>query len=162
VDVHLTPLTPLAFLERSGDVFAGRTAVVHGERRMTYGELAAQATRLASALRESGIGPGDRVAYLCPNIPELLVAHFGVPLAGAVLVALNTRLAPEEVQGICAHSGARLLVVDTELQGSIVPVRDRLGDVAEVVLVDDAGIPAELEGPGYAELLARGADDPLP
>jgi fatty-acyl-CoA synthase len=162
VDVHLTPLTPLAFLERSGDVFGGRTAVVHGERRLTYGELAAEATRLASALRASGIGPGDRVAYLCPNIPELLVAHFGVPLAGAVLVALNTRLAPEEVRGICAHSGARLLVVDTELQGAVAPVRERLGEVAEVVLVDDAGVGPGLDAPSYAELLARGSDDPLP
>jgi fatty-acyl-CoA synthase len=162
VPVHLTPLTPLAFLERSASVFADRTAVVHGASRLTYAELAAQATRLARALRASGIGPGDRVAYLSPNAPALLAAHFAVPLAGAVLVALNTRLAPEEVRSICLHSGARLMVADTELQGTIAPVAGRLGEVAEVVWVDDAGVPAEVPGPSYDELLARGSDEPLP
>jgi fatty-acyl-CoA synthase len=162
VPVHLTPLTPLAFLERSASVFADRTAVVHGASRVTYAELAAEVTRAARALRASGIGPGDRVAYLSPNAPALLVAHFAVPLAGAVLVALNTRLAAEEVRNICLHSGARLMVADTKLQGTIAPVADRLGDVAEVVWVDDAGVPPELPGPGYDELLARGSDEPLP
>jgi len=89
-----TPLTPLAFLERAAGVFGAKTAVVHGTRRSTYAELAANATRTARALRASGIRPGDRVAYLLPNIPEMLVGHFAVPLAGAVLVAVNTRLAP--------------------------------------------------------------------
>jgi len=74
-------------------VFAERPAVVHGATRRTYRELAAEVTRLAWALRASGIGAGERVAYLCPNIPALLVAHFSVPLSGAVLVAINTRLA---------------------------------------------------------------------
>ena len=70
--VHITPLTPLAFLERSASVFADRVAVVDGAERMTYRDLAARVTRTAHALRASGIGPGERVAYLCPNTPELL------------------------------------------------------------------------------------------
>ena len=114
--VHITPLSPLAFLERSASVFPERTAAVDAGRRLTYAGLAAEATRAAHALRASGVGPGDRVAYLCPNARELLVAHFAAPLAGAVLVAINTRLAPEEVRAICAHSGARLLVADAELE----------------------------------------------
>jgi fatty-acyl-CoA synthase len=160
--VHITPLSPLAFLERSADVFADRPAVVHGDRRITYRELAAEVTRAAHALRASGIGPGERVAYLCMNAPALLVAHFAVPLAGGVLVALNTRLAPEEVRGICGHAGARLLVCDTELQDTVAPVIDRFDTVAEVVWDDDAGIPARLPGVAYEDFLARGSDDPLP
>lgn len=109
-----TPLTPLAFLERSADVFADKTAVAYGDRRLSYREFGAEASRLALALRASGVQRGDRVAYLCPNIPEMLVAHFGVPLAGAVLVAVNHRLSAEEVRYICDHSGAKMLVVDSE------------------------------------------------
>ena len=160
--VHITPLTPLAFLERSQDVFADATAVVHGDRRMTYRELGAEVTRVARALRASGVGPGDRVAYLCPNTPTLLVAHFAVPLAGAVLVAVNTRLAPVEVRAICAHSGARMIVADTELAGTLAPVIDDL-PVAEVVWDDGAApVPEGLPGARYAQLAARGSDAPLP
>jgi fatty-acyl-CoA synthase len=141
-----TPLTPLAFLERSAAVYPDKVAIAHGDRRITYAEFAAAATRLANALRASGIQPGDRVAYLMPNLPEMLIAHFGVPLAGAVLVAVNTRLAPAEVRYICEHSGAKLLVVDPELH------LGELDSVRETVVL----------GHGYAELLDRGGDDPLP
>ncbi len=136
--VHITPLTPLLFLERSADVFADAVAVVHGDARITYRELAARVTRTANALRASGIRPGDRVAYLCQNTPALLEAHFAVALAGAVLVALNTRLAPQEVAAICRHSGSRMLVADTALAASVTPVAGELG-VEEVVWDDDAG-----------------------
>ena len=77
------------------------------------------------------------MAYLCPNIPELLIAHFAVPLAGAVLVAINTRLATEEVRYICDHSGAKLLVVDSELRSIVAPVQDELETVREIVTVTD-------------------------
>ncbi|MDQ8046021.1 MAG: long-chain-fatty-acid--CoA ligase [Patulibacter sp.] len=164
--VSPTPLTPLRFLERSAEVHPQRTAIVHGRRRITYAEMAAEATRLARALQASGIEPGDRVAYLCPNIPEELVAHFAVPLAGAVLVALNTRLAPDEVRHILDHSGAKLLVVDSELAGSVAPVAGQLATVREIVTVDDREIDhpvtATVDGPSYADLLARGSDEPLP
>src|SRR5664280_2492483 len=90
-EVSYTPLTPLAFLQRSAEVFPDKTAIVYGDRRTSYRDFAAEATRLARALQAYGIWPGDRVAYLCPNIPETLVAHFAVPLAGAVLVAINVR-----------------------------------------------------------------------
>jgi fatty-acyl-CoA synthase len=145
-ETWFTPLTPLAFLERSATVFPDKVAIVYGDRRITYREFAAAATRLANALRTSGIQPGDRVAYLMPNLPEMLIAHFGVPLAGAVLVAINTRLAPAEVRYICEHSGAKLLVVDPDLHPG------ELDSVRETVVL----------GHGYAELLGRGSDDPLP
>jgi fatty-acyl-CoA synthase len=165
--VSFTALTPLALLGRSAEVFPDKTAIVHGERRISYRDLAAEATRLARALRASGIGPGDRVAYLCPNIPEMLVAHFGVPLAGAVLVAINTRLSAEEVAYICDHSGARLLVADTEFLPSLSPVLPQVRSVQEVVSVVDASGPARSGAPeagqlSYADLLTRGSDEPLP
>jgi fatty-acyl-CoA synthase len=165
--VSFTALTPLALLGRSAEVFPDKTAVVHGDRRMSYREVAAEATRLARALQASGIGPGDRVAYLCPNIPEMLVAHFGVPLAGAVLVAINTRLSPEEIAYICDHSGARLLVADTEFLPPLAPVLPGLRGLQDVVAVvdpsgPDAGGPVEAAHLSYADLLSRGTDDPLP
>ena len=163
--VSHAPLTPLRFLERSAEVYPDKVAIVHGDRRMTYREFAGEATRLARALQASGIEPGDRVAYLCPNIPELLIAHFAVPLAGAVLVAINTRLATEEVRYICDHSGAKLLVVDSELRSIVTPVQDELETIREIVTVTDPeGEPDAWEasgGPSYADLLERGSDAPL-
>ncbi len=167
-EVFITPLTPLAFLKRSADVFPDKTAIVHGTRRLTYREFAAEATRVAQALRASGIEPGDRVAYLAPNVPELLIAHFAVPLAGAVLVAINTRLSAEEVRYVCDHSGAKILVADSELLSPLDPVLDGFETVGEVVVVHDpqGPPPAEMTGDRamatYADLLARGSDEPLP
>ncbi|OZM84048.1 acyl--CoA ligase family protein [Pseudonocardia sp. MH-G8] len=158
-----TPLTPLAFLGRSADVFGDRTAIVYGGRRITYTEFAAETTRVAHALRGSGVGPGDRVAYLLPNVPEMLVAHFAVPLAGAVLVAINTRLATEEVRYILDHSGAKLLVVDAALYPTVAPLAGELESVEEIVTVVDPAQPGDGTGSGvtYADLLARGSDEPL-
>ena len=162
-----TALTPLAFLERSLDVFADKTAIAYGDRRLTYSEFGAAATRLANALRASGIERGDRVAYLCPNIPEMLVANFGVPLAGAVMVPINTRLSAEEVRFICDHSGAKLLVADTEYLPALAPVLGSLQTVLEVVALNDPLGPAspaaaEHADISYDELMARGSGDPLP
>ncbi|SFO32374.1 fatty-acyl-CoA synthase [Pseudonocardia ammonioxydans] len=163
-DVWTTPLTPLAFLGRSADVFGDKTAIVYGDRRHTYAEFAAEATRVAHALRASGVRPGDRVAYLLPNVPEMLVAHFAVPLAGAVLVAINTRLSTEEVRYILDHSGATVLVADNVLYETVRPVAGELKTVREIVTVTDPAAPGDGTGSGlsYADLLARGADDPLP
>jgi fatty-acyl-CoA synthase len=114
-DVHLTRVTPLAFLERSAAAFPERTAVVDGNRRLSWAQLRERVRRLAVALQESGIEKGDRVALLAPNVTELLEAHYGVPASGAVLVAINTRLKGEEVRYILGHSGSRLIVVDPSL-----------------------------------------------
>src|SRR4249920_2304623 len=148
-------LTPLRFLERASTVFPDRVAIVDGARRITYGEFASEATRLANALVASGVEPGARVAYLCPNTAELLIAHFAVPLAGAVLVAINTRLAPEEVKYICDHAGARMLVVDDSLLSIVEEIEEPFASVGEVVVVG-AQRSSRLR---YEELLARGSDD---
>ncbi len=121
-ETHLRPrvanhaaLTPLTFLRRAEAGFAGATAVVHGERRFTYGEFAARCRRLASALRRRGVGYGDTVAVLAPNVPAMLEAHFGVPMLGAVLNAINTRLDARSVAHILRHGEAKVLIVDREL-----------------------------------------------
>ena len=162
-----TALTPLAFLERSLDVFADKTAIAYGDRRLSYSEFGAAATHLANALRASGIERGDRVAYMCPNIPEMLVANFGVPLAGAVMVPINVRLSADEVRYICDHSGAKLLIADTEYLPALAPVLGSLQTVQQVVALSDPlgpASPAAVEHAhiSYDELMARGSGDPLP
>ena len=124
--VWRTELTPLAFLERSADVFRERVALIDGERSYTYAELGQRVNRLASALRAAGVAPGDRVAFLAPNAPPLLEAHFGVPMAGAVLVAINVRLSPDEIAYILDHSGARMLFAGVEFAATVAAARERL------------------------------------
>ena len=159
--VARSELTPLSFLERSAVVFPDRVAIVHGQRRLTYADFASQATRLANALRACGVTLGDRVAYLCPNIPELLVAHFGVPLAGAVLVAINTRLSPDEVRYICDHAGAKVLVADTVLTRVLEPVAAELPTVEMIVAIDDVGVDSCVPAERYEDFLERGGTEPL-
>ena len=141
--------------------------MVCGDRRFTYREFAAEATRIGRALQASGIEPGDRVAYLCPNIAEMLIAHFAVPLAGGVLVAMNVRLSADEIGYISRHSGAKLLIVAEELLASV-PGADSLGDVTEVIVIADSssGTPTPA-GDGlplraYEAFRGRGSDEPLP
>src|SRR3712207_6269695 len=109
-------LTPVSFLRRSAYMFPDKTAVVYGDRRYSYSELEERVNRLASRLRDAGLGKGDRVAFLCPNTPPMLEAHFAVPAAGLVLVAINTRLGKDEVSYIVEHSGAKIVFVDAELE----------------------------------------------
>ncbi|MGJ0118012.1 AMP-binding protein [Williamsia sp. MIQD14] len=142
-----TPLTPLRFLERAAEVHPEAVGIVDGERRFTNAEFAAAAQALASAILASGVTPGERVAFLATNRAELLIAHFGVPLAGAVLVAVNTRLSPDEIAYICEHSGAKILVGESDL---LAPLADL--PVDEVVDLDA----------GYDAFLARGTGDRLP
>jgi fatty-acyl-CoA synthase len=122
------PLTPLDFLARARRQYASLEAVVDGERRFTYGELADRCDRLATLLRERGCRAGDRVAYLCPNTVELLEAYYGVLLAGCVLVPLNLRLAPAELQFVLDDCGARVLAVHPSMDdvAAQLTVADRL------------------------------------
>jgi len=112
------PLTPTAFLQRAARVFPDRIGVVDGERRFTWSEFLDRCLKLAGALRAAGIAPGDRVAVLAPNSHVLLAAHYAVPFAGAVLVALNTRITPADIAWILDHAGATLLICDDLLTGA--------------------------------------------
>ena len=115
-DVSRTELTPVDLLARAAYMYPEKVAVVHGDRRLTYADLGERAWRLANALRASGLERGDRVATLLPNCPAMLEAHFGVPAAGGILVTVNTRLSSGEIEYILAHSGARYVLVDAELE----------------------------------------------
>ena len=153
--VNDTPITPLLSLERAAIAFPDKVALVHGERRETYTQMAEHAQRLAKALVAAGVRPGDRVAHLSPNTPEALVAQFGVPLAQAVLVAINTRLSGGEIAYILAHSGARLLLVDTELSGLLAPHLGALEGL-EVVSIDDIEMASAVPSTDYGVFLASG------
>ena len=111
---NYAPLTPLSFLERTADVFPQRTAVIHGPWRPTTPSCAQRCRRLASALERRGMRPGDTVAVMLPNIPAMLEAHYGVPMAGAVLNALNIRLEADTIAFILEHGEAKVLLTDTE------------------------------------------------
>ena len=111
-------LSPLSFVERSATVFPDLPAVVHGSGRRalrySWREVYARSCRLAHALQKSGIGRGDTVAAMLPNTPAMVEAHYGVPMSGAVLNALNTRLDPESIAFMLQHGEAKLILVDRE------------------------------------------------
>ena len=148
-----TELSPLLFLERSVLVYPDKVAVVHEDRRYTYREFGERVNRLASALRAAGLRKGDRVAFICPNIPALLEAHYGVPAAGGVLVALNYRLNARDTGFILAHSGARFVFVDREFEHLAAGAR-----AGRAVRVDDTGAA----GDPYEAFLAGGSAEPVP
>ena len=143
-------LTPLDFLARSAWVYPNRTAVVDGDRRFTYAEFNERVHRQASALRALGIAPGDRVAVLAPNTVAALEAQFGVMLAGAVLVMLNTRLRAAELAWILNHCEARVALVDPQLAPALEKVRSELPHLTHLV-ADYEGFLAQGAFPAAAE-----------
>ena len=153
-------LSPVAFLDRAAAVFPDRTGVVDGERRWTWAQLAERARRLAVALQAAGIGHGDRVAIVAPSSAELLEAHFGVPAAGAVLVAVDGRLAEAEVAELLERSLVRLLVVDAALEPLGAAAASRAG-VPRVLVCGPGGHSYEafLAGAGAAAPAPRPVDE---
>jgi acyl-CoA synthetase (AMP-forming)/AMP-acid ligase II len=149
-------LSPVSFLERSALVFPDRVAVIDGTRRFTWREVRERARRLAVSLQAEGIARGERVAYLSHNTAELLEAHYGVPQAGAALVAVNVRLAPQEIARILRHSGAGVLVVDQALTASIEPIAAELTSLKILVFGNSADAPGI--GSSYEDFLSSAAD----
>jgi fatty-acyl-CoA synthase len=113
------PLTPLTFLERAAATWPERTAVIHGRMRLSYGELYARCRRLGSALAKRGIGPGDTVSAMLPNVPAMVEAHYGVAMTGAVLHSINTRLDPAIIAFMLDHAGTKVLITDREFAPTI-------------------------------------------
>jgi fatty-acyl-CoA synthase len=137
VGANHVPLTPLSFLARAASVYPQKPAVVHGELTLSYADVYARCRRLASALRQRGIGRGDTVAVMAPNVPAMLEAHYGVPMAGAVLNALNYRLDARSIAFILEHGRARLLITDTEFSETIERALGLLGRRIPVIDIDD-------------------------
>ncbi|QNP60709.1 acyl-CoA synthetase [Paenacidovorax monticola] len=113
-EANHAPLSPLSFIERTAEVYPDRLAIVHGTLRQTWGQTYARCRQLASSLRAAGIAKNDTVAVMLPNTPPMVEAHFGVPMAGAVLNSLNTRLDPETIAFMLDHGEAKAVIVDPE------------------------------------------------
>ena len=154
------PLTPLSFLEWSAAVYPDKCAVIHGETRFSYAEFNRRCHRLAAALAGRGIGLGDTVAVMAPNVPAMLEAHYGVPMTGAVLNALNYRLDPATIAFILDHGEAKLLITDREFSAVIRDALARLGREIIVIDIDDHLAPAgELLGEkDYEAFLEEGEE----
>jgi 3-(methylthio)propionyl---CoA ligase len=160
-EANFTPQSPLLFIERTAEVYPKRLALVHGDLRRSWSELYARCRQLASALVKSGVGKGDTVAVLLPNTPPMVEAHFGVPMAGAVLNAMNTRLDAETIAFMLDHGEAKAVIVDPEFAGVMkkaIALREGKRPLL-VVDVEDALYtgPAERAGTiGYDAFLAGG------
>jgi fatty-acyl-CoA synthase len=159
--VYFEALTPVSFLPRSATVYSDKDAVVYGRRRFSYQELYARVNRLAGALKRAGIGRGDKVAYICPNIPPMLEAHFAVPMIGAALVPINIRLSAGEVSYIIRHSDSRALFLDNELAHQVTPILDELTQVETFINICDVDDEKPLDGPDYEEFLLTAPDKPV-
>ena len=139
------PLTPTAYLHRAADVFPERIGVVDGSTKFTYAQFLDRCLKLAGALRDMGVGPGDRVAILAGNSHVMLAAHYAVPFAGAVLVALNTRVTAADLAYIVGHAGAVVLIYDREYQAAARKAGAEVG--ASVRLLCAGGDGDQLEAP---------------
>ncbi len=146
---NYVPLTPLSFIARAADVYPDRVAVIHGDTRYSWGQVYQRCRRLASALRARGIGPGDTVAVFSPNTPAIFEASFGVPMAGAVLNTVNTRLDAKSIAFILRHSEAKVLITDVELSEV---AAEALGQLAASPLVVDVEDPPAASGKRLGEL----------
>ncbi len=135
---NYAPLTPVSFLRRSADVYPDKVAVIHGDRAFTYREFHERCRRLASVLHARGVGRGDTVAVMAPNVPALLEAHYAVPALGAMLNALNYRLDARSIAFCLQHGEAKVLITDRELSGVVKEALAQLDREIFVVDIDDA------------------------
>ena len=168
-DANHVPLTPLSFLRRAAAVYPDHIAVIHGPVRRTWRQTYERCVRLASALARRGIGPGDTVAVMAPNIPEMFEAHFGVPMCGAVLNALNIRLDAEALAFNLEHGEARLLLTDREFSDVIAQALQRLAPERRPVVIDiddpqasRGGLIGETSYEAFLETGDPGWDWPMP
>src|SRR5947209_10705319 len=146
---NFTALTPLGFLARTAAVYPDKLAVIDGARRFTYRQFYERCRRFADALRRRGIGRGDTVAVLAPNVPALLEAHYAVPMAGSVLNALNYRLDARSIAFILDHGGAKLLIVDREFAPLAAEALHLYGhDLPLIEIADAPTLPSLASGGG--------------
>jgi fatty-acyl-CoA synthase len=152
-------LTPLTFIERAAYVYPERLAVIHGPRRLTWAETYARCRRLASALALRDIGKGDTVALMAANTPEMVEAHFGVPMAGAVLNTLNTRLDAEAIAFMLEHGGARVVITDREFAETMDAALQKMAAKPLVIDIDDLeydGAEPRIGATDYESFIAGG------
>lgn len=159
--VNFSPLSPLSFLDRSVIAYPDKPAVIYGDTVYTYARYSERVQRLAAALQVAGVGRGERVAILAPNIPAMLEAKFGPMIIGAILVPLNTRLSAREIAYILNHSGCKVLVFDTEFAPVVRELQPRVPAIETYVqIADTAPRAADIPGPEYEEFLASAPRQP--
>ncbi|MGF6211851.1 acyl-CoA synthetase [Comamonas sp. 4034] len=163
-EANHAPLTPLSFIERAAEVYPERLAIIHGDLSQTWGQTYARCRQLASSLQQQGIGKNDTVAVMLPNTPPMVEAHFGVPMAGAVLNALNTRLDPETIAFMLDHGEAKALIVDPEFAGVVAKALQLRQSTAPLLLIDVEDViygeaSERLGALTYEQLLAQGRAD---
>src|SRR5262245_14228816 len=159
---NFQPLTPLTFLERAAAVFPDHPAVIHGQRRWSYAEFYARARRLASALKQKGIGRGDTVSVMLANTPAMLEAHYGVPMTGAVLNTLNTRLDAPIIAFTLDHADTKVLITDREFSKIVKEAFASAKAKPLVIDYDDlafTGTGERLGDTEYEEFIAPGDPD---
>jgi fatty-acyl-CoA synthase len=159
---NFQPLTPLSFLERAAQVFPRHTAIIHGRQRVDYATFYARSRRLASALSKLGIKRGDTVAVMLANTPPMLEAHYGIPMLGAVLNALNTRLDSTAIAFMLEHGGAKVLITDREFSATVAGALKLLKKKPLVIDYDDKEFPqsgARLGKLDYEKFLKTGDPD---
>ena len=160
-EANFAPLTPLLFIERTAEVYPERLAIVHGGLRQTWSQTYDRCRRLASSLRRAGVGKNDTVAVMLPNTPPMVEAHFGVPMAGAVLNTMNTRLDPEAVAFMLDHGEAKVVIVDpefTSVMARALALRKRTASILVIETEDTLYGPAaqDLGGTRYEDFIAAG------
>lgn len=156
---NYVPLTPLSHLQRAARVFTDKEALVYGSTRRTYGEYHRRVSQLASALTKSGIGKGDVVATILPNVPAQSEAAFGVPACGAILNTINTRLDVDTVAYIFAHGEAKLALIDSQFLPMALAAIDQMEGPGPLVIEvpdDEAGVPAIADQQNYEDFIATG------
>ena len=156
------PLTPLTLLERSAAVYPDHVAVIHGKQRMSYAQLYDRSRRLASALAQRYIGPGDTVTVMLPNVPAMLEAHYGVPMTGAVLHSLNTRLDPAIIAFQLDHANTKVLITDREFSSVMQKALAQAKVKPLIIDFDDPEYPQTGEPLSYEDyegFLAKGHAD---
>ena len=161
VEANYAALSPLAFIERTAGVYPQRLAVVHGALRRNWAEVFARCRQLASALQQMGVCPGDTVAVMLPNTPPMVEAHFGIPAAGAVINALNTRLDAQTLAFMLDHGEAKVIIVDPEFTGVMAQALALRRSTAPLRIIDveDALFTGDVTRLGdvtYDEFLATG------
>jgi fatty-acyl-CoA synthase len=158
---NYTPLSPVTFLERAAAVYPDYTALIYGDLERSWAETYRRCRQFASALVQLGVGADDTVAVMLPNVPAMYEAHFAIPMAGAVIHALNIRLDADAIAFQLEHGGARVLLTDREFSATISAALERLENKPYVIDVDDpAADGGELIGAReYEDFLASGAPD---
>jgi fatty-acyl-CoA synthase len=161
VGANYSPLTPITFLERSAAVYPEKTAVIHGNTRLSYAQFYERCRKLASALSRRGIGLGDTVSVMASNVPALLEAHYGVPMTGAVLNALNYRLDAGTIAFILGHAQSKLLITDREFSDTIAAALEQMEKPPAVIDIDDPLYSGGklLGEKDYEDLLREGSSD---